>query len=313
MRKNILIIGGSYFVGRVFCILASQQADADLFVVNRGRYTLDKPNIAEFVSDRHDTERILAILPPLRFDAVIDFCAYEPTDISSIVEALGDRIEQYLYLSTSSVYDPADHGVKTERSPLARQYEDDTISQYVAKKALLEQELEQSCVGRGITHTTIRPPFIYGPYNYAPRESYFIKKIVHGEPVPVPLDATAEFSMVYVSDLARALRACVGNKRAFDAVFNASAPERIDYPRIVSELQRCNGAPFPIEKVTVQQVIDEKLPLPFPLLDDELCSGELLAEVTGVSYTPFDQGMDKTFTAFKNVYTVCESQRGSSV
>jgi nucleoside-diphosphate-sugar epimerase len=303
MKKKVLVLGGSYFAGRVFCMLASQREDMSLFVVNRGRYTLNKPHIAEFKCERHDIETLVGLLPPFTFDAVIDFCAYEPLDIDPIIEALGDRIEQYIYLSTSSVYDPQISGKKTEDSPLLLQFENDVVSQYVIKKALLELDLSQASKQRGIEPTTIRPAFIYGPYNYAPRESYFIKKIVQAEPVPVPIDATAKFSFVYVADVAKALLACIGDSRSFGGVFNLAGPEDIDYPTVLKELENCNGAPFATEPVTVAQVLDENIALPFPLSDDELYSGQLFAETFDFSYTPFSEGMVKAFKAFKSVYT----------
>ena len=36
--KEILVLGGSYFAGRVFSMLASREKDVQLHVVNRGRY-----------------------------------------------------------------------------------------------------------------------------------------------------------------------------------------------------------------------------------------------------------------------------------
>jgi nucleoside-diphosphate-sugar epimerase len=302
VKKKVLVLGGSYFVGRVFCMLASQRDDMNLFVVNRGRYTLDKPHIKEYRCERHDIEKLLEILPPFKFDAVVDFCAYEPLDIDLIIGAFGERIGQYIYLSTSSVYDPETPGVKTEDSALVKQAEDDAVSQYIMKKLLLEFELEKLCVRQKTDYTIIRPTFIYGPYNYAPRESYFIKAIIQGHPVPMPIDATAKFSFVYVADVARALLTCIKNECAYSKVFNLAGSEKVDYPLLFAELERCNGAPFVTEPLIVEQVLREAVPLPFPLIDDELCSGRLFAETFDFSYTSFSEGISKAFKAFKSVY-----------
>jgi nucleoside-diphosphate-sugar epimerase len=303
MGKKVLVLGGSYFVGRVFCILASQRDDLELFVVNRGRYTLDKPHVTEFKCDRHDVETLVALLPAIEFDAVVDFCAYEPGDIAPIVAALGDRITQYIYLSTASVYKPLAGSGKTEDSPLIEEFANNQAYEYVRKKALLEVELGQSGREWGVESTVIRPSFIYGPYNYAPRESYFIEKIVKGQTVPVPVDATAKFSFVYVTDVGRALLECLGDSRSFGKVFNFAAPEEIDYPTLIAELEKCNGAPFKTESVTVARVLGENIPLPFPLDDDDLCNGELFSRTFDFTYSSFHEGMVKTFAAFKNVYS----------
>ena len=303
MKKKVLVIGGSYFLGRVFNILASQQDDADIVVVNRGRFQLNKPNITEFVSERHDVDTLRFVLASLKFDAVVDFCAYEPNDIALITSILPDAFKQYIHISTSSVYDPTDFSVKTEQSALASYFPNDPVSQYIEKKLLLESELKDRCMNSDLAYTIIRPSFIYGPFNYAPRESFFIEKIVKGELVPMPIDATSRFSMVYVFDVARALLACIGNTDTFGATFNSSAPDPISYQLLFDELTRCNGGAFPIEEVTIRRVTDENIPLPFPLDNDVLCDGTYLSQVTGVSYTSFSEGMDKTFASFKNVFS----------
>lgn len=79
--KKVLILGGSYFVGRVFTRMASRMQDYDLHVVNRGNYPLKIENITHYACDRHNVEELGRRLPETIWDAVIDFCAYEPGDI----------------------------------------------------------------------------------------------------------------------------------------------------------------------------------------------------------------------------------------
>ena len=92
MKKNVLVIGGSYFAGRVFSIYASKRDKVALHIVNRGRYTLNLPVVYEYKCDRHDVETLSAILPDMNFDAVVDFCGYNPDEIAPIINALPDSI-----------------------------------------------------------------------------------------------------------------------------------------------------------------------------------------------------------------------------
>lgn len=327
MKKNVLVIGGSYFAGRVFSIYASRRDKVALHVVNRGKYTLNLTDVCEYKCDRHDVEKLSAILPDMKFDAVVDFCGYNPGEISAIINALPGRIGQYIFMSSSDVY--ASTGVKKEgdptvepegvdpileldslmtdessvRSPVTEPYRKDPVLEYISNKVLLEREMKDTCGPLGIPYTIVRPAFIYGPYNYAPRESYFIKHIVKGIPVPEPIDANAKFSMVYVADVARALETFVADEKAYNEEFNLAGVEQVTYASLFSELERCNGAPFAKQPVTVSQVKDENIPLPFPLDADELCSGEKMSRRFGFEYTSFAAGMDKTFAAFKSVYS----------
>src|SRR4030043_2273690 len=213
MKKNVLVIGGSYFAGRVFSIYISRRDKVALHIVNRGRYTLNLPGVCEYKCDRHDLEKLSSILPNMKFDAVVDFCGYNPDEIAPIINTLPGRIGQYIFISTCDVY--ASTGVKKEgdpivevhrinpildfhnvirdeasiRSPVLKPEGTDRITEYISNKVLLERELKEACSSRKIPYTIVRPTFIYGPYNYAPRESYFIKYIVKGIPVPEPIDA----------------------------------------------------------------------------------------------------------------------------
>ena len=58
------------------------------------------------------------------------------------------------------------------------------------------------------------------------------------------------------------------------------------------------------QDVTVDQVIRENIPLPFPLLpeENELYIGEKITRDLGVTYTSLEDGMEKAYAAFKRVY-----------
>ena len=45
--SKILVIGGTYFTGRVFTIVAAREGH-ELTLVNRGRYSLARPGVTEY-------------------------------------------------------------------------------------------------------------------------------------------------------------------------------------------------------------------------------------------------------------------------
>ncbi len=302
--KNVLIMGGSYFAGRVFTILSSREAAFDMTVVNRGSRPLgDLEHVTQVVCDRHDTVKLASLLDPsVRFDAVIDFCAYEDGDIRSVMQVVGERAGQYIYISTSSVYDQSITRAKTELDRVKVSIGGTYVDEYIAKKAGLESECIETCSFYKIHYTILRPAFLYGPYNYAPRESYFIEKIVKGEPVPTASDASARFSVCYVKDLARALQLCVANPAAYGQVFNVSSYEEIDYEVLMDTLSQVSDVPFTKEYHTVEEILADNIPLPFPLDNNDLCDGSKIANTLGLTYTPFREGMEKAFRAFSRVY-----------
>jgi nucleoside-diphosphate-sugar epimerase len=268
MSKKILVIGGSAFTGRVFSIQMSKNPDFELHVVNRGQFPLNLETVREYRTDRHTPVMVKHLLPKIDFDAMIDFCAYAPGDTSSLLEMLKGRIKHYIIFSTASVYEPLDHKLKFEGDPLMTYSEGDRVSDYIYNKILLEQETISTCEHLGIPYTILRPTFIYGPFNYAQRESYFVELIARGHVVPVPSDATAKFNMVYVFDIARALQLMIGNEKAFNETFNLSAPDEITYSLFLEAFTKFNGGPFLTRRVNVEEVVAENIPLPFPLTED---------------------------------------------
>ncbi|MDR2503175.1 MAG: NAD-dependent epimerase/dehydratase family protein, partial [Deltaproteobacteria bacterium] len=206
MSKNVLVIGGSYFVGRVFMLMAAAgrfTGDFTFHLLNRGRYSLKLPGVTEHVCNRHDPERLARLLPALDWEAVIDFCAYSPGDIQTLLEALPGTLRQFIYISTCSVYEPHTPSPKKESSPKLERGGDDPGLAYAYNKLLLEKEAFRSCAVKDAALTILRPSFIYGPFNYAPREPYYFELILHKKPIPAPTDATGRVNFVYVKDSAR--------------------------------------------------------------------------------------------------------------
>ena len=305
MKKRVLIIGGTMFTGRVFTILASRSDEFELHVVNRGRFPLGKlANVTEYKCDRNSYRMFERIVPQLEFDAVVDFCAYNEGDATPVVKAFSSRIKQYILFSTASVYDPTMRKMKEEGDPLApASMLGGQEGAYVAGKIALERELVLAATAADMKYTILRPTFIYGPFNYAPREPWYIELIARKHVVPVPLDATANFNFVYVKDIARALMAMIGDERAYNEVFNLAGPEVLSYTRLMSDFERYNGGAFETREVTVAQAEEESIPFPFPLTESDVTSGVKFADTFDFKYTPLSEGMESTFRTFYSLYT----------
>ncbi len=284
-------------------MLASK--DYALTLLNRGRYSMTRyPDVTELRCDRHDTAA-LAALPAADYDAVVDFCAYAPGDIETLTSSLRATFKKYIYISTADVYDRSAPKPWTEQTPLGTDFGSGPESAYLAGKAALEPECRAVCAARGADCVSLRPAFLYGPYNYAPRESWYVQTAVSGRPIPHPTDAGGRFQFVYVKDLTMAILACLRpDAPAGERAYNLAAPEVLDYDGFLTALRAAAGREIPTVPVTVEQVLRENLPLPFPLFDreSELFDGSLAARELGLAYTPFADGMQKTWNAFAPVF-----------
>lgn len=289
---KILVIGGSLFLGKAFVKLANSH---ELTVYNRGSHPLDIYGVKEIYGDRH-SEIDLRKLTGL-YDVVVDFCAYQAGDILQIADALKGRFKQYVFVSTVDVLV---HGTKeklSEKSPYETRKIEGKEGEYIAGKVALEQEIKLRAIEDNFDYTIIRPAFIYGPDNYAPREQIFYNWIEKANQILVPEDATGHFQMVYVEDVARALLAICERTESKNQIYNMCG-EVQTYESFTKALEDGVGKHFNRVAITVYELNERGIALPFPLIDEESESycgrGATLIE----QFTDLKTGLNKGYTAY---------------
>lgn len=297
---KILVIGGSYFFGRVFVMQAAKEHD--ITVVNRGTYSLAGLGVAEKKSDRRDE----AFWKSCRddYDTIVDFCAYEKGDIAKVLRNLEGSVRQYILISTVDVYERGIPGRKREDTPFETRNFPGEAGAYIAGKVALEQELLEECGRKGIETTVLRPAVLYGPYNYAPRESAYIQLMVQNHVLPRVTDASGSFQFVYVKDAAEAVLKCLLNPKSYGQAYNVCPEETVTYDLFLDALGRAADVEYTEIPMTVSQALQQGVPLPFPVAEEEseLYSGEKGRKELGFSYISLEEGMGRTYRAFKGVY-----------
>ena len=303
MNKSILVIGGTYFAGRVFSLLAESEGNS-VTVMNRGSFSMAGTGIRQVTCDRRDPLALRSTALEPHYDAIVDFCAYEPGDIACVFDNIPCRFDRYVYISTPDVTRPSS-GVRDENSPVLDVKPSDEVGDYTWKKLGLESELKTVAQAKSVGYTIIRPAFIFGPFNYAPREPWYIESIVRDGQVPHPVDATGRFNMVYVKDLARSVLTCVYDGRSANDTYVVSAPEVLDYNTFAAYLKAVSPRDFTLIPTTVERVISGNIPLPFPLTEEEneLFDGSKITRDLGFEYTGFMDNIKKTFEYFYETYT----------
>jgi len=297
--KNILIVGGSYFAGRAFVEALQNSSEYAPFVINRGTRPLNLDGVEEIVCERRDVGKMAEVVPPLEWHAVVDFCAYNPGDIVTLLENLPGSVQQYIYISTTTVHQNSQCLPMCEGSPKLTAAQPEPAGDYAYNKLLLEGELKQACEGRGVAYVSLRPAFIYGKYNYAPRESYFFDQITKHEPIILPSLPQALFSMVSVEDVANICMACLGNEKVFNNAYTVCADELVSYDRIIEVLEEITGRKLNVMRQPLRLINAARIPLPFPLEEHLVYSGALLKEKLNYEYVTFLEGMRRAYDWYR--------------
>lgn len=300
---KILVIGGSYFLGRVFTMLASEKNEVT--VLNRGTYSMEDFGAKCIRADRHDPEA-LQVLAAERFDVVVDFCAYSQGDIAGILEQLTIAPGQYVFISTVDVYKKWTGQKLTEMSPLETQHFGGESGEYIWQKILLEKELAEECAKRKIAYTSMRPAVLYGPFNYATRESGYVQLACMGQDIPCPTGAKGRFQPVYVKDAAAMILALCGTEAACNSAFNL-AGAAVDYEQFLDAFAKASDGKARLLKLPADHEIfrdpNAFLPFPFTKEETENYDGEKVLKVTGLTWTPLEEGLRKTWQIFSKLYS----------
>jgi 2'-hydroxyisoflavone reductase len=223
---RILILGGTGFIGPHQVEYALSRGHT-LTLFNRGRTNPHLfPEVEKLVGDRNDD---LSALEGRDWDVVIDNPAREPAWVRLSADVLRDAVQQYLFISTLSVF--ADDGVvNQDENGVLAVYDEEagevvTGSEYGGKKVLCEEAAETVFPGRS---TVVRPGLITGPGDPTMRFPYWPVRVDRGGEVLVPGEYADPVQWIDARDLGEfVIHLC---ERSVYGTFNASGPAQEPYP-----------------------------------------------------------------------------------
>ena len=243
---KILFLGGTGFLGPHTVNYALARGH-EVTLFNRGnRNELMFPDLEELVGNRDPkiddglTPIADAIAAGREWDAVIDTSGYVPRIVSASAELLKDAADQYIFISSISVYADASPSGITEIAAVATM-DDETVEEigpnYGALKALCEQAAERAFPSRT---TNIRPGLIVGPKDPTNRFSYWPARIARGGKVLAP-PADDPVQVIDVRDLAEFIVLCA--ERPTFGVFNLVGPaEQMTVGEMVAACKEATGS-----------------------------------------------------------------------
>ena len=287
---RVLVIGGTYFLGKVFVDMVKDEHE--LTLLNRGSMPAPE-GVKTIICDRHDVEALRNV-----YDVIVDFAAYQPGDIRGIVEAIPGDVKgmRYIFISTTDVYARGTGKELDEDAPFETRDFGGEAGAYILGKVALEKELTEISREKGIIPTSVRPAFIYGEGSYAPRESMYFKWIANASQFLHVSDADGFFQMVYVRDVARAIMALL-ERNDIEAV-NPVGDGILTYDRLAEVLigisGECLGVKAERIDITVREAEERGIPFPYPMTKAE--SNMYVSKYPDIiEYTDFYKGLRDTF------------------
>lgn len=210
-------MGGTRFIGVYLTKLLVEQGH-DVVLFNRGKKPAPLEGIQQIHGDRTDAAQIQDKLAHEEFDAIFDNNGRELSDTKPLADLFKDRVKHFVYMSSAGVY------LKSDQMPHIEGDATDPKSRHLGKS-----ETESYLQAQNLPWTSIRPTYIYGPLNYNPLESWFFDRIVKDRPIPIPGNGFHITQLGHVKDLATAMAAVLGNKKAIGQVYNVSGERYVTF------------------------------------------------------------------------------------
>ncbi len=197
---RVLILGGTVFLGRAVARHA-RDAGHDVTCAARG-LSGAVPDDARLVRVDRDRPDGLSALDGQQFDLVVDL-ARRPSHVRRALAALGDRVGQWTFVSTVSVYaDDGTPGQRAESAPLLAaappDVDDADGEQYGPCKVACEEAVASS----GLPAFICRAGLIVGPEDPSGRFDYWVTRLARGGEVLAPGRPDDRVQWVDVRDLA---------------------------------------------------------------------------------------------------------------
>jgi len=240
---KVLIIGGTGTISSAAARLAVQSG-AELTLLNRGTHPEYAPKGAELLkADVEDAAAVARLLKGRKFDAVADFCVFAPRQAERDLELFAGKTEQYLFVSSASVYckPPVAYPV-AESAPLRNPY-----WRYARDKIACEEVFTAAYRSSGFPVTIVRPSHTYGdraaPVSVHGKKGSWqvLRRMLDGKPVIVHGDGLTLWTLTHADDFARGFCGLLGNPHAVGQAVHITGDEVLTWNDIYMEIGKALG------------------------------------------------------------------------
>jgi nucleoside-diphosphate-sugar epimerase len=227
---NILFIGGTGNISSDCAELLHRQGH-NIIVITRGQSQVPAA-YSSVIADRKNLDVMRTALAGRTVDVVVNFLGYEVSDIALDYELFRNRVRQYIFISTATVYSkpPAKLPI-TEDAPMGNAF-----WAYAQKKVLCEQWLQEH---PDLPVTIVRPSHTYSKRwvpNVVSSSGYTLAARFEAElPVFVPDTGENPWALTATSDFAVGLAGLAGNEHAIGESFHITSDEVLTWNQIYEE------------------------------------------------------------------------------
>jgi len=234
---NVLFIGGTGVISSACSALAVKQG-IDLTLLNRGQTNRPVPEgVTLLHGDIHDPA-VGDLLADRTWDAVVDWIAYTPDHIQRDIDLFRGRTRQYIFISSTSVYQTPPASLPVTESTLL----DNPYWDYAQDKIACEDLLVQAYRNEKFPMTIIRPSHtldqtkipLLGGYTTLNRMRQGKKVIVYG-------NGTSLWTLTHHTDFAKGFVPLLGRAGTIGDAIHITSDEWLSWNQIYAIMAQALG------------------------------------------------------------------------
>lgn len=311
---KILIIGGTKFLGR-HLIEAALAKNYEVTIFNRGKFSQEEfENVEQIQGDRtSDLEK----LGNREWDAVIDTCGYLPEMVKSSAEFLKDQVNQYVFISSGSVYEEikSNYDETTVTAKLTKKQQKAvkkidpkgelnglTLGEYYgALKVLCEEAIEKVVPNRTLI---IRAGMIVGEFDWTDRFAYWVMRVAKGGEILAPGKPENFVQLINAKDLSEFIIQMI--EKNANGIFNVTSKSfELTFGKMLTEMKKTLKTKAEFVWVDEEFLTENKvapwseMPFYLPQSDETICDFLTMnvdkSLKQGLKFRPLRETIDEVF------------------
>lgn len=301
---KVLFIGGTGNISTSVSRLCINKG-IDLYLLNRGLRKVNIEGTKIITGDISDTKEIKNILKNHTWDVVVNWIAFNESDIERDINLFIGKTKQYIFISSASVYQkPPSYPIITESTPLSNPY-----WEYSRNKIACEDKLNQAYRNNYFPITIVRPSLTYDMVIPLPiggwTEYTIIDRMKKGEKIIIHGDGTSLWTITHAEDFAKGFIGLLGHQQAIGNAFHITSDEILTWNQIYEAVANAVGAKLKIVYIPSDYLARMDNNLLGSLIGDKALS--VIFDNTKikrfvpdfVATIPFSQGIKRTIAWFE--------------
>lgn len=239
MGKSVLVMGGSYFIGKSIVHKLIEQGYS-VHTLNRGTKPLSNPKVQNIKCDRNNESEMKRVLSNINFDIIIDVSGLNKNQMEILCNAVNiDKVKKFVFISSSAVYDIED--IKIPYVETDNLKENKYWTFYGQNKIEAEEFLTNKFKCTDSNLIILRPPYVYGENNYAQRESFIFDHICNNKPIIIPNKGETKLQFIYTKDLAEIILKLLSIELPSVSIYNVGNKNAVTIREWINSCEKVVG------------------------------------------------------------------------